>query len=60
MIEREGDMFNARHILLKPDVLNSDPRELSEPAGQHANAIRKDSSLLKRSYQVFAGCGIHA
>ncbi|HNY23153.1 MAG TPA: peptidylprolyl isomerase [Bacteroidales bacterium] len=49
MIEREGDMFNARHILLKPDVLNSDRASCLNRLDSIANAIRKDSLTFEEA-----------
>lgn len=49
MIEREGDMFNARHILLKPNVLSSDRVKCLNRLDSIANAIKTDSITFERA-----------
>lgn len=54
MIEREGDMFNARHILLKPDVLSTDKAECLNRLDSIANAIRTDSLTFEKAVLFYS------
>ena len=54
MIEREGDMFNARHILLKPDVLTSDRVKSLNRLDSIANVIKTDSITFERAALLYS------
>lgn len=55
MIEREGDMFNARHILLKPEVLTSDRVKCLNRLDSIANTIKTDSITFERAALLYSG-----
>ncbi|HOO69064.1 MAG: peptidylprolyl isomerase [Bacteroidales bacterium] len=54
LIEREGDMFNARHILLKPDVLSSDRIDCLNRLDSIGNAIKTDSLTFERAAILYS------
>lgn len=49
MIEREGDMFNARHILLKPQVLSTDRVKCMDRLDSIATALKADSTTFEKA-----------
>ncbi|HNR27565.1 MAG TPA: peptidylprolyl isomerase [Bacteroidales bacterium] len=55
MIEREGDMFNARHILLKPDVLTADKLKCLGRLDSIATAIKSDSLTFEKAAMKYSG-----
>ena len=54
MIEREGDMFNARHILLKPQVLSADRVKCLDRLDSIASAIKSDSTTFEKAALVYS------
>lgn len=49
MIQREGDMFNARHILLKPQVLSTDRVKCMDRLDSIATALKADSTTFEKA-----------
>ncbi len=54
MIEREGDMFNARHILLKPQVLSTDRAKSLDRLDSIATAIKADSTTFDKAALLYS------
>ncbi|HKM30656.1 MAG: peptidylprolyl isomerase [Bacteroidales bacterium] len=54
MIEKEGDMFNARHILLKPEVLTADRIQCLNKLDSLASVIRADSTTFERAAIIYS------
>jgi peptidyl-prolyl cis-trans isomerase SurA len=49
MIERKGDLYNARHILLKPKLKSSDLQEAKERLEEIAELIATDSLTFQQA-----------
>ncbi len=54
MIEREGDMFNARHILLKPEVLDADRVSCMNKLDSIGRVIKSDSLTFERAALIYS------
>ncbi len=54
MIEREGDMFNARHILIKPEYTSEDRTKAFKTLDSLKSEIVKDSISFDIAARVFS------
>lgn len=54
LIDRKGDMVNARHILIKPKVKPEQIAKATSTLDSIANLIRKDSMLFETAARIYS------